>query len=125
MSSTLKYALLIAFVLLLASIPLAMQREIGSIDGVITNENGPIAQASVEARNVMSGAVARVQSDAAGHYKLVSLPAGRYSLWVKAPAHDSVWIREVIVREGRTTRRDIGLGKSQSGPSPLQPGPTG
>ena len=125
MSSTLKYVLLIALVLLLASIPLAMQRETGSIDGVITNQNGPIATASVEARNVMSGVVARVQSDVAGHYKLVSLPAGRYSLWVKAPAHDSVWIREVIVKEGRTTHRDIRLGKSQSGPSPLQSGSAG
>ena len=50
--------------LLLASIPLAMQREQVSIDGFITNQNGPIAKASVEARNVMSGSVARVQSDA-------------------------------------------------------------
>ena len=123
MSSTLKYALLIAVVLLLASIPLAMQREPASIDGFITNQDGPIAQASVEARNVMSGSVARVQSDAVGHYKLVSLPPGRYSLWIQAPAHDSVWIREVIVKEGRTTRRDIRLGKS--GSPPLQSGLTG
>lgn len=118
MSSTLKYALLIALVLLLATIPLAMQRDTGGIDGLITNERGPIAKASVEARNVMSGAVFRAQSDAAGHYKLVSLPQGRYSLWVKAPEHDSEWIRELIVEQGRTTHRDIRLGKSRSGPLP-------
>lgn len=123
MSSTMKYFLLIVLVLLLASIPLAMQRETGSIDGVVTSESAPVAKASVEARNVMSGVVTRVQSDVAGHYKLASLPAGRYSLWVKAPAHDSVWIREVIVREGRTTHRDIRLGKSS--PSPLQSGSAG
>ena len=122
---TIKYALPIAVVLLLASIPLAMQRESGSIDGVITNQDGPIAKASVEARNVMSGSVTRVQSDVAGHYKLVSLAPGRYSLWVKAPAHDSVWIREVIVKEGRTTRRDIRLGESQPSSTPLQSGWTG
>jgi len=117
MSSTLKYALLIALVLLLASIPLAMQRDTGRLDGVITDEHGPIAKASVEARNVMSGDVFRIQSDAAGHYK-VSVPQGRYSLWVKASEHDSEWVRELIVEQGRTTHRDIRLAKSQSGPLP-------
>ena len=93
MSPTLKYVLLIALVLLLAAIPLAMQRDTGRIDGVITDEHGPIAKVSVEARNTMSGDVFRGESDAAGHYKLASLPQGRYSLWVKAPEHDSQWIR--------------------------------
>lgn len=118
MSSKLKYALLIALVLLLATLPLAMQRDTGGIAGLITNERGPIAKAPVEARNVMSGAVFRAQSDAAGHYELVNLPRGRYSLWVKAPEHDSQWIRELIVEQGRTTHRDIRLETSQSGPLP-------
>jgi hypothetical protein len=118
MSSPLKYALLIAVLLLLVSIPLAMQREAGGIDGLITNETGPIAKASVEVRNVMSGTVFRAESDATGHYRLKSLPQGRYSLWVKAPGHDSVWIRELIVEHDRTTHQDIRLGKSPSGPLP-------
>jgi carboxypeptidase family protein len=116
MSPALKYALLIVVLLLLVSIPLAMQREAGGIDGVIANDSGPIARASVEARNVMSGSVFRAESDAAGHYRLKSLPQGRYSLWVKAPKHDSVWIRELIVEHDRTTHQDIRLGKSPSGP---------
>jgi hypothetical protein len=118
MSSTLKYALLIALVLLLATIPLAMQRETGGIDGVITDEHGPIAKASVEARNVMSGAVFRAQSVATGQYRIESLPQGRYSLWVKAPEHDSEWIREVVVENGQTSRHDIRLGISGSAPIP-------
>ena len=118
MSSALKYALLIFLVLLLAAIPLAMQREAGSIDGVITDARGPVAKASVEARNVMSGAVFRARSDAAGHYRLVSLPQGRYSLWVKALEHDSEWIREVLVEHGQTSRLDIRLGISLSAPIP-------
>src|ERR1019366_2684192 len=117
MSSALKYVLLIALVLLLASILLAMQRDTGAIDGLVTDEYGPIAKASVEARNIMSGDVFRIQADAAGHYK-VSVPQGYYSLWVKAPEHDSEWIRELIVEQGRTTHRDIRLAKSQSGPLP-------
>ena len=114
MSTTLKYVLLIALVLLLASIPLAMQRDTGGLDGVVTDGYGPVVKASVEARNTMNGAVFRVESDAAGHYTVASLPQGRYSLWVKAPGHDSEWIREVIVNQGRTTHRDVRLGTSQS-----------
>ncbi len=118
MSRTVKYALLIAAVLLLASIPLAMQRDTGEINGVITDERGPVAKASLEVRNVMSGMVLHATSDAAGHYRLESVPQGRYSFWVQAPAHDSVWIREVVVEQGRTTRRDIRLAKSPSDPLP-------
>ena len=118
--SALKYALLIAIVLLFASIPLAMQRETGGLDGLITDEHGPIAKAFVEARNVMSGTVFRTQSNATGHYKVESLPQGRYSLWIKALEHDSEWVREVIVEQGRTTHRDIRLGRSQSGPLPTE-----
>ena len=117
MSPTLKYALLIALVLLLAAIPLAMQRDTGSIEGTITDQYGPIAKASVEARNVMSGDVFRGESDAAGHYRL-GVPQGRYSLWVKAAEHDSQWIRELIVEQGRTTHRDIRLGRSGTPPIP-------
>jgi len=117
MSSGLKYALLIALVLLLVTIPLAMQRDTGGIDGMITDQYGPITKASVEARNVMSGAVFRTASDVAGRYKL-SLPSGRYSLWVKAAEHDAEWIREVVVENGRTSRHDIRLGISRSAPIP-------
>ena len=118
MSTTLKYLLLIALVLLLAAIPLAMQRDTGGIAGVVTDQHGPIVKASVEARNTMNGAVFRVYTDAAGHYKLVTLPQGRYSLWVKAPEHDSEWIKELIVEQGRMTHRDIRLGISGALPLP-------
>ena len=119
MPTVLKYILLIAVLLLLVSIPLAMQRQVGGIDGLIMNEHGPIVKASVEARNVMSGAVFRAQSDAIGRYKMANLPRGRYSLWVTAPLHDSQWIREIVVGEDRTTHRDIRLGDL----SPVRVGP--
>ena len=112
MTRGVKYGLAIVILLLLASIPLAMQFETGSIEGVVTNEIGPIAKASVEARSMISGAAFRTQSDAVGHYKLEDLRAGRYSLWVQAFGHDSIWIRQVSVERGRTTHSDIHLGKS-------------
>jgi hypothetical protein len=122
MSPPVKYALLIILLLLLVSIPLAMQREAGTIEGLITNEIGPVAKASVEARNVVSGAFFRAESDVAGRYRLDHLPQGRYSLWVCAPAHDCVWIRQVPVDHDQTTYYDIRLGKSETTASPLPPG---
>ena len=119
MTRGVKYGLAIVILLLLASIPLAMQFETGSIEGVVTNEIGPIAKASVEARSVISGTAFRTESDAVGHYKLENLRGGRYSLWVQAVGHDSTWIREVSVERGRTTHGDIHLGKSPTSTSGL------
>jgi hypothetical protein len=104
-----KYVLLALLLLLIASIPFAMQLETGSIQGKITNDRGAVADASLEARNTMTGAVARAVSDTAGTYKLESLRAGRYSLFVVAADHSSVWVREVIVERGQTTHRDLQL----------------
>lgn len=119
MSSPVKYTLLAILVLLLATFPLAMQRDSGAIEGLITSEQGAVAAASVEARNLMSGVVFRAVADAAGHYKVEGLPQGHYSLWVRAPGHDSVWIREVVVERGHAVRRDIRLATS---PSPIPSG---
>ena len=109
-----KFVLLGLILLLIGSIPLAMQRETGSIQGMITNDRGPVAKASLEARNVMTGAVTRAESDAAGTYKLENLRAGRYSLWVRAAGHDSIWIREVIVERGQATHQDLHLTRTHA-----------
>ena len=104
-----KYWLWALLILLLAAIPLAMRFESGSIEGVITDEVGPVAGASVEATNVMTLAVFKTESDSAGHYKFEDLRAGRYSLWVVADGHDSVEIPRVIVDHGQAVREDLRL----------------
>ena len=115
MSSTVKYILLIILILLLGSIPLAMQRDRAVLEGRITNNQGAaIVGAVVEARNTMTGVVFRAAADASGNYSIEDLPPGRYSLWVTAAGHDSVWIREVIVDRGSAVRRDIRLATSES-----------
>ena len=119
MTQGLKYGLVILILLLLASIPLAMQFEMGSIDGIVLNELGPVAKASVEARAVTSGAALRTESDAVGHYKVENLRAGRYSLWVGTLGHDPIWIREVTVERGKTAHSDLHLGASHASSSGL------
>ena len=112
MARGLKFGLFILILLLLVSIPLAMQYQTGSIEGVIRNDVGPIATASIEARHLMSGFTVRTESDAKGHYKLENLRTGRYSLWVQAPGHDSVWVRQVSVEPGHTTHSDVHVGRA-------------
>lgn len=108
MRPNLKYSLLIV-TLLLAAFPLALQYQTGTLEGTVSNQQGPIAGASVEARNLMSGAFLRVKTDAAGHYEIKALRAGRYSLWVEAGGHDSLWVVLVLVERGAATHRDIRL----------------
>jgi hypothetical protein len=114
MSRGLRLGLLTLILLLLTSLPLAMQFETGSIEGLIVNDRGPINHASVEARHVVSGAVFESQSDASGHYQVTNLRPGKYSLFVQAPGHDSTWIRQVIVEHGQTTHTDVHLSRSQT-----------
>lgn len=105
----LKFLILALILCLLTSIPLAMQFENGSIEGFITDQSGPVAGASVEARNRIRGDVLRAISDATGYYKLSKLRAGSYSVWVQAVGHDSVWIESVTVQHGQAVREDVSL----------------
>jgi hypothetical protein len=59
MQRWLKFSLLVLGLLVMAAIPLAMQFDTGSIEGVITNDRGPVANASIEARNLMFGDILR------------------------------------------------------------------
>ncbi len=119
-----KYVLLaVVLLFLIGAYPLAMQFETGSIRGVVTNDQGPV-RASVEAHTVLTGAVmagaaARTESDAFGAYQLDNLRVGRYSLWVQAAGHESMWIPVVIVERGRTTRQDVHLTRIPTIPTGL------
>ena len=103
------HALLVLILLLLASMPLAMQIATGTIEGKITDEFGPVPKIAVEARNMITGTVYRDQSNATGDYRIVSVHPGWYALWVIDRNKDSMWIREINVDQGRTVREDVHL----------------
>lgn len=83
----------------------------GSVEGIITDEAGPVLAARVEARHKMSGTVYRAQSDAAGRYELKGLRRGQYALWVSAADHNPVEITTVVVDTDRATRQDVRLNR--------------
>jgi hypothetical protein len=99
----------IVFLLMISSVPVARQAEFGSIEGQISDDLGPVPDASVEGRNIMTSVFTTARSDASGRYRLLNLRAGRYSLWIQAAGHNSVSIPRVIVERGQVSVRDLQL----------------
>jgi hypothetical protein len=109
MQRLIEYALLASILVLGGSLPLARESESGSLEGIVWNGRGPVAMASVQVRNATTGMVMDATANDAGFYLFRNLHAGRYSLWVRAPGHDPVWILDVFVEKGQITRRDVHL----------------
>lgn len=105
----LKVLLVVILFLLAGVIPLAMHLASGTIEGVVSDEFGPVAHAEVEAQHSTSAEVARTTSDANGHFRLDGLRRGWYSLWVKAPSGNSVRIPRVFVEDGAVSQKDVRL----------------
>jgi hypothetical protein len=82
----------------------------GTLEGLVTNDNRrPIAGVSVKAQHTISGFTHTAATDGDGRYLFSDLAGGTYSLYLAKPGHCSVWIRQVVVRPGETTRRDVTL----------------
>lgn len=107
-------AIVAALFLLAAALPLAMQRSASSIEGVLTNDSGPIVGATVEARHITFGETTQATSDGGGFYRITGLRRGAYSLWITAAGHNSVSIPRIFVEEGVTSRKDVQLRRTQS-----------
>jgi Carboxypeptidase regulatory-like domain len=105
----LKLTLIVVVFLLLASYPLAKQFETGAIEGIVTDDRGPVAMVSVQVRNLMTSVDAHAQTDMTGYYRIGNLWNGDYSIWVQAAGHDSVWFPRKSVGRGQTVRFDIHL----------------
>lgn len=105
----LKYTLLGLLLLLIGSIPLAMQFQMGIIYGTVTDEVGPVPYASIEARRLGTGAIFHTESNITGNFRLDGLRVGRYSLFVHAVGHDAISLEEVVVEGGPGTRVDVHL----------------
>lgn len=82
----------------------------GSIEGYVMDNSGPpIPRASIQAFNIIHGGFSAAISEPNGHYQIVDLASGRYSLWVEAKGYASEWIPVLIVEEGQATKKDIRL----------------
>jgi hypothetical protein len=90
--------------------------DLGSIGGRVMDEKlVGIPSATVSARNVFTGAIEYVRSDAVGEYKFTNLRAGRYSVVARAEGYGCKWVLNVVVFRGKYTELDLVITKSREG----------
>ncbi len=110
MSFRTRFLLLAILLLLLLAVPMAMRLPFqGSVAGVITDESGPVPGAVIQSKDLVSGDARRTMSDEQGRYILERMDPGKYSLWVQAEGHTSVWVARLVVEAGQTIHRDVQL----------------
>ena len=82
----------------------------GAISGSVWDANGAIiANATVQAKNTMSGALFKATSSAQGKYTLAELPAGDYEISVTVPALKPYERKNVTVQAAKTAGLEIRL----------------
>src|SRR5439155_6992426 len=82
----------------------------GTITGTVSDSTGAaIPGASIEAKNIGTGAVYTAGSSETGNYTIAQVPAGTYELSVTIPGFKRFVRPGVIVDVGRVVRRDTAL----------------
>ncbi|PWU10309.1 MAG: hypothetical protein C5B51_04510 [Terriglobia bacterium] len=101
---------LIVLGLLTLAVTAFAQSDRGTITGTISDPAGAvIANATVEARNVATGAVYNGASSATGNYTLGQLPVGTYELSVAVPGFKKYVRTGLVVEVAGTLRIDAAL----------------
>ena len=86
------------------------QSDRGTITGTVADPAGAVvASASIEARNVETGALYPAATTETGNYTLAQLPAGQYEITVTVPGFKKYTRSGIRVEVAQTLRIDIGL----------------
>jgi hypothetical protein len=84
--------------------------ETGVLWGRVTDEERrPLENVLVKAQHTVRGLTMSVSSNRDGEYRFRALPGGSYGLYLAKAGYCSMWIRQVVVRPGATTQRDVTL----------------
>jgi len=86
------------------------QGDRGTITGAIGDPAGAVvANATIEAKHIGTGAVYRTQSTATGNYTLAQLPAGSYEMAVAVPGFKKYVRQGLTVQVAENLRIDVAL----------------
>src|SRR5205809_5952829 len=86
------------------------QTDRGTLTGTVSDPSGAVIPgASIEARNVQTGAVYQAGSSETGNYTLAQLPAGTYEVSVNLPGFRKFVRAGIIVEVARILRIDATL----------------
>jgi len=89
----------------------------GGLTGTVTNVDGPVARATVQAKHGSSGKVFTATSDVSGRFRLMKLPQGTYEVSVPpiGLTTNRFVRRDVSVEAGKVTALEIALVKGNLG----------
>jgi carboxypeptidase family protein/TonB-dependent receptor-like protein len=109
MRSHVRLAALMAFLLLVSSLPTFAQST-GTIQGTVTDESGAIvANAKISARNTATGIERMTETDSSGNYQIPSLPVGDYRLEIHAQGFQSAIVNDLVLEVGKVTAQNFQL----------------
>ena len=92
-----------------ASLALA-QSDRGTITGTVTDPAGAVvANASIQTRNIETGAQYQAATTATGNYTISQMPAGTYELSLEVPGFKKYVRQGLTVLVAQTLRIDVGL----------------
>ncbi|MEW6208208.1 MAG: carboxypeptidase regulatory-like domain-containing protein [Acidobacteriota bacterium] len=101
--------LVIILVVMSLSAVAAPQSFTGIVSGRVLDERGAvIAQATLELKNIETGFMRPATADAAGEFRFISIPPGRYSLTAQAQSFASATVRIEVTVAGEA-RADVTL----------------
>jgi outer membrane receptor protein involved in Fe transport len=118
MKNSMRFLVLSLFVLCFSLSAFAQSSTTGSIEGTVTDQAGaavPGATVSVSSPNLISAQSAT--TDDSGHFRILSLPPGRYLVTVEAAAKGFAKFeqKEIEVNLSKTSSLDISLNPTQVG----------
>jgi hypothetical protein len=93
------------------------QTQPGSLAGTVLVGNGvAVAEAPIQVKNKLTGAVARTASDSGGRYRIAGLPAGAYELSIVMPCCAyGRFTRDVTLEPAQNLQFDIRLTETLNG----------
>jgi Carboxypeptidase regulatory-like domain/TonB-dependent Receptor Plug Domain/TonB dependent receptor len=103
-------ALVFSVIFIASAALLTAQSTTGSISGTVTDQSkGILPGATVEVRNVETGAIRSIVTDSAGRYRALSLTPGRYSVTADLSGFTKATTNEVLVQIGTDVPVDLTL----------------
>src|SRR5438552_331413 len=103
-------SLLVTICVLLMALAAVAQTDRGTITGTVSDSTGAVIPgASIEAKNIGTGAVYTAGSSETGNYTIAQVPAGTYELSVTIPGFKRFVRPGVIVEVARVVRIDTAL----------------
>ena len=92
------------------SVCAVLAQSTGTIQGIISDPTGAaIPKAAVTVKNMATGEDRSFTTDDSGFYAVPSLPAGRYSISVKASGMQATTVNDLVLEVSRTVVQDFHL----------------